>query len=317
MEELQFDLLKKLIFDCYGRCRYEKALDFAKLAAEAFPEKMPQTSYWLACLYSRLENTDQAMTVLNEAIDKKIWWSPKRLMSDEDLLPLQKLEAFQYILQVNHDMEKKAMESAKAGVVIYTPTKYKETGIYPLLLSLHWQNGNANEYSQYWRNAKVLEDFILAFPQSSQISAVDEYHWNDEVLAEKEIKETYQNILKDFKINRDKMLITGTSQGAKLAIKLALKNQDQCYKGFIAVIPIISEAEIEELIPQIYSAAMKGIRGCIIASIQDIHYSNTIKLYETFIKAKFPCKLIKINTIGHQLPEDLSKKLKRALSYVL
>ncbi len=315
MGEPKFEILKKLVFDYYAKCNYEKALDVAVIASENFPEKVVQTSYWLICLHSRLGQRDKAMAILGRCIENQIWWSARKLMEDEDLFPIQGEVGFQGIIEKCRRMEAEARRKSKPGLFLQLPKGYSSENTYPLLVSLHWQNGNIADYSPPWKSHPLADGMIMAFPQSSQISAVNEYSWDDETQGEKEVIQSLQGLIEKYSVDMERIILAGASQGARLAIKMALEAKDYSVKGFIAVIPTIDR--IDSLVALGRLAAKGGLRGSIIAGEQDPYFPWAASLHRALKYSRIPCKLIKVNTLGHHFPPDFSKHLRTAIDFIL
>ena len=315
MRGLNFETLQKLVFSYYGKCKYEKALDIARIAAESFPEKQARTSYWRACLYSLLGRRQEAISILKEANNQGIWWSPTTMLQDDDLKLIKETNDFKQIIESCRYYEEKARLNSVADLLVIPPSMYDGKYKYPLLFSIHWRNGNAQEFSKLWSYNPVLSNFVLAFPQSSQISGVNEYSWDDEKVADKDIQELFNSLLKGYSINHNSIIVAGASQGGKLALDMALKYNSAIVKGFIIMIPALTE--FESYIPYIKAAAEKDIRGCIITGDQDYYYSNILNLSNCFRKFNFPCKLITVSGMGHFFPDDYEKKIKIALDYII
>lgn len=57
------------VFRYYGESRYREALALARKAAAKFPDYDAKTSFWIACLQSRLGNYDAALRLFNKIKD--------------------------------------------------------------------------------------------------------------------------------------------------------------------------------------------------------------------------------------------------------
>jgi len=315
MRDLKFETLQKLIFSYYGKCKYEKALDIARIAAESFPEKLSRTSYWRACLYSLLGRQREAIGILKDATDKGIWWSPQAMLMDEDLDSIKDSRDFKEIVDKCRTYEDKAKVSCKPELLVIPPAAYNARHKYPLLFSIHWRNGNAEEFARLWRYNSVFSNFLLAFPQSSQISGVNEYCWDNDVAAERDIQKSFEKVLSNYSIKEKGIIVAGASQGGKLALDMALKYNSANIKGFVIFIPALRE--FESYIPYLQAAVENNIRGCIIAGDQDYYFSNVLHLSNCFKKYNLACKLITVAGMGHFFPEDYEKKIKIAVDYII
>ncbi len=315
MRGLKFETLQKLVFSYYGKCKYEKALDIARIAAEGFPDELSRTSYWRACLYSLLGRQQEAIEVLRSALAKGIWWSPRAMQLDADFDGIKDTKAFEEILEDCRFYEERARKNSIPEVLVITPNKYTRGHIYPLLFSIHWHNGNPQEFSRLWRYNSAFSSFILAFPQSSQATGVNEYCWDDEEASHRDIQELYNRVLKGYAVDTGCIIAAGASQGGKLALDMALKYNNDTVKGFIVFIPTLKE--FESYIPYIKGAAAKNIRGCIITGDQDYYYSNVLTLNNCFKRFGLSCKLITLPGMGHFFPDDYEKKIKLAVDYIM
>ncbi|AZR74607.1 hypothetical protein BBF96_15225 [Anoxybacter fermentans] len=314
MGNITFNTLQKQIFDYYGKSEFREALEVAKLALENFPEKMSRISYWIACLYCRLGEIEEAIKTLKSAVEKGCWWAPQILLNDWDLKPIHDRDEFKNILSESEKLYAIAQSKTKAELLIFTPEEYTQSQPIPLFFSIHWRQGNARSFADYWKTTVLGRGFMLALPQSSQVCGIDEFCWDDQALAKKDILEMYAKIRRDYTIKFDQTIIAGASQGGKLAIDLVL-NDEIPSKGFIAVMPAIGD--VEEYVPLIESAAKRGIKGCIVIGDNDYFYPRVMELYAEIQKRNLPCKLMVEKRLGHSFPEDFYIKLTSAIDFIL
>src|SRR3989442_9641816 len=75
------------LFHYYNESRYREALEVARGAAQKFPDYDAKTSFWTACLQSRLGHHDEATRTLQEAVKRSVWW-PSEVLRDADLDPI-------------------------------------------------------------------------------------------------------------------------------------------------------------------------------------------------------------------------------------
>src|SRR5438128_5329526 len=75
------------LFRYYNESRYREALEVARDAAEKFPDYDAKTSFWVACLQSRLGHHAYAILTLQDAVKRKVWW-PTEVLRDTDLDPI-------------------------------------------------------------------------------------------------------------------------------------------------------------------------------------------------------------------------------------
>jgi hypothetical protein len=64
MESTGFLDYRNRVFRYYNESRYREALEVARDAAKRFPDYDAKTSFWIACLQSRLEHHAEAILTL-------------------------------------------------------------------------------------------------------------------------------------------------------------------------------------------------------------------------------------------------------------
>jgi predicted esterase len=304
-----FDLQTRL-FKLFDEGKYQEALDVANVIEETYPDMIHKTYFWRACLYCALEETSQAMLELNSGLNQGVWWNPNTLMNDADLKPLHDIDEFRDILKQCESILKEASSLAKPEHLILKPEANMQERI-PVLYSLHWRGDNINSFSQYWDIEELREDYIFAFPQSSQIYGFNAFCWDNTEIAKEEIMTTLKKIKKEIDIENNDVILAGASQGGKLALELALNNEISNVKGFIIVVPSIREITGYEGL--IEKATEKGMKGYIITGDKDYFYSDVLKLQTLFEEKNFPCKLYIKEGMGHFFPQDFSTILVEAI----
>src|SRR5438132_12271859 len=119
-----FPYYRNQIFDLYNDRKYREALSVAFQAKERFPERSAKTSYWIGCLRSRLGESEEALQTLEKASKDGIWWPDQALLTEPDLEPLQSRPEFKAILAESQRLKKRALLTAKPGVMVYTPRTF-------------------------------------------------------------------------------------------------------------------------------------------------------------------------------------------------
>ncbi|TCW54397.1 DUF3089 family protein [Bacillus thuringiensis] len=290
-----FRLFEKWEFDAIYRCIDE--------AEREFPERIDKTSFWKACAYSVEGKDEEAIVILNGAMQKGIWWNPHTLMYDEDLKALQDKADFKVIVKKCEEIFKKQQLTADPKLFTYGNEKAKAG-----LFSLHWRGSNINDFAPYWCEEGILHEYILGFSQSSQIHGMKSYSWDNHEIAIKDVMKTFNDFIN--KYNLEDIIIAGASQGGNIAIELALKNMLGTQK-FISVIPAIRDVEAIE--SMVVSSQVTNVKGCIITGDKDPFYENTLQLMSMFEKYNVDCKLIVREGLGHLFPEDFTQLLKNIM----
>lgn len=271
-----------------------------------FPERLDKTSFWKACTYALQGKQAEALSVLNEAFIKGIWWNPNTLRDNPDLQALKSREEFKLIVKKCENMLNHHQLNCSSKLFVYG-NEGPNTGIF----SLHWRGSNVNDFAPYWYDDELLQEYMLGFPQSSQIHGMNSYCWDKHDIAINDISTTFQDFKE--KYNTEQIIIAGASQGGNLAIELSLNDNLLATKGFIAVIPAIRDVESIENLLQ----TKPNVKGCIITGDKDPFYKKTIELMSVFEKYDIKCRLIVKEGLGHIFPDDFTKLLSEAVQYIV
>lgn len=307
MSESKFVELQKEIFHLFEQEKYNKVHSLIEKVQEEFPERLDKTIFWKACVYSKQGNPQKAIAVLEEGLNKGIWWNPLTLIYDEDLRNLQNIEKFKMIVNRCQEILNNLKRTSKPQLFIYGNDK-SNTGIF----SLHWRGSNVKDFAPYWFDNELLDQFLFGFPQSSQIFGYNAYCWDNKDIAVEEITTLFKRFKE--KYNSKQEIIAGASQGGRLAIELSLYGNILETKGFIAVIPSIQDVTALE---NLLVGNKSTIKGCIITGDQDPFYNKTVELVKIFEKNNLQCKFIVKEGLGHFFPADFTDLLRYAIEFIL
>lgn len=231
-----FIYFKNKLFSLYFNKKFEDALKLAEFAYIKLPDNKADTLYWKACLYSLLNRQKESISCLNEAITHNIWWSPKILTNERDFDKLRNLPEFNNILNKMDTYYKKANLNSKPKSIKQINNNKNKS----FIVNLHWKDDNIYNYSKNFGNfyKKIKQNII--FIQSSQVSSSKGFCWD---VVDKGINDV-ENILLNEEIEVSKF--SGTSQGAVIALLLAIKNKKPFY-GFMPAITNFEELNLSHL----------------------------------------------------------------------
>ncbi|MGH0426896.1 DUF3089 domain-containing protein [Bacillus pretiosus] len=303
MKRERFVALQNELFRLFGKGEFDAIYRCIDEAEREFPERIDKTSFWKACAYSVEGKGEEAIAILNGAMQKGIWWNPHTLMYDEDLKVLQDKADFKVIVKKCEEIFKKQQLTADPKLFTYGNEKAKAG-----LFSLHWRGSNIDDFAPYWCEEEILHEYILGFSQSSQIHGMKSYSWDNHEIAIKDVMKTFNDFVN--KYNLEDIIIAGASQGGNIAIELVLKNMLATQK-FIAVIPAIRDVKAIESI--VVSNDITNVEGCIVTGDKDLFYENTLQLMSMFEEYNVNCKLIVREGLGHLFPADFTQILKNIM----
>ncbi len=311
MSQYSFDDFAKRVIQLHEAGEYAEAYDFVTREASSFPEEVGRTDFWRACLSALLGRTEIALQILQDWVAAGHWVAERRMRDEPDLQSLNGLPAYEAIVATCRERHREAEAQGAPKLITLLPEQQAQT--YPLLLALHGNNGNAQETVSHWHPAS-RNGWILAVPQSSQLSMPDVYVWSDRERATREIQKHYVTLTQEYPINTGNVIVGGFSMGAGLSIRLTLNGTIPAC-GFIAVGPYIPD--VDSLEPFLRASKEQGLRGVIIVGDQDKHcYDTSLKVAEMLKAYDIPCKLEVYPDMGHDFPPDFCSKLGEAIAFI-
>jgi hypothetical protein len=323
----------KRVNDLHLAGRFHEALEVARAAATlaqrvpARPDWAARTSYWIACLQSCLGDADQALQTLQEALQHGLWWPQKALLENPDLGPLREQAhgraEFAALVAEAGRLQSEAQAMAKPEVLVFSPEYVDETS--PLLLALHMRLANAEDTAVQWMTA-ISAGLVLAVPQSSQVAGVNAFCWDDIPRAAQDLAAVDTQLRETHTFGPDRIIVAGASQGGGLAITLALNGGVLPSRRFIAVVPLIQDAQDTialcqadntTLAPAIDRGVGRGAHGWLLTGGQDFGRAHVEQLYRAMVRRGLSCEFVLEADLGHEFPTDFDSKLLSALTFVL
>jgi len=313
------------VFRYYEQKKYSEALAVAREASKRFPDYDAKTSFWIACLENRLGNHDEAIQTLQSATERGIWW-PAGTLQDSDLDSIRGRPEFRAIEEECKRLQQQAPKIAKPELMVRVPSGYSDGRDYAALVVFHARYGERPEISAEEWLALPSTGTILAAPWSSQVYTSDGRCWDDPALAEKDVKWTFEQLGAKYRLNWDKLMLGGFSQGGALSIYSALKRLVPC-RGFVAVAPsdwvrpeekrATERKELSEPFASFVKASdCRGLRGVIIIGDKDPFFPKIEQLYALMVERGLDGKLVVEPGLGHQYPDEFEGKLNRAVDFV-
>jgi predicted esterase len=302
----------------YAEKKYDETLailnDSAKyLSKKDYEEHLFNIILDKARIYSKLHNGEAYLNTLREALNLgysfPLIWKRFDFLRDNRNYPS--------IEELNQKLLKGSKEKARFKYEVHLPESYDPNKKYPLFLCLHGDgsDGNIPNHSWYWRSDVLTQrGFIFVYPQSSQVYCHNGFGWLiDRLKSRQELKNCYEQLLTDYSIDENCVIIGGFSGGADATIDISISNSI-AVKGFVALCP--SENVITFDLADAQNAAKQGIKGVVFEGEYEteLPVQDMLKVFE---KAGLPCKYEINKGIGHWYPKDLEAKVSRAVDCII
>jgi predicted esterase len=302
----------------YSKEKYAEVIDLLNRSSEFLTEKEYEENEFTimldkARIYSELHQSKECLNTIRSILERGYafplhWQRFDYLRSEEDYKPINEL---------NEKLLEKAKSDASFKYEVHLPKSYNPNKKYPLFLSLHGDgaDGNIPNHIWYWRPDSLLQkDYIVVYPQSSQVYCHNGFGWLQEPLkSREEIKGCYIELVDKYSIDENQIVIGGFSGGATASIDIVMADVIPA-KGFVALSPG-SEKIMSFDKAAAKRAAGKSVKGVIFegeheteAAVQD--------MLKVFKEVGFPCKYHINRNIGHWYPDDLGEILIDAVNFI-
>jgi predicted esterase len=300
------------LVELYSQDKFNEAAELLLWAREEYPDYLFNNTYNLILMYARMQQYEKGIEALQYALDRGIWFAPY-FFDIELWKPLTEQAGFDTIRIQSEAFKREAQMKAKPDLLVVTPDTFNPDKTYPLFIALHGGSENIQIFKDRWRSRKLSEEFITAYPQSSQVIAMNGFWWHENIeRTRKEIAEAYQKVVSEYPVDRDNIIIGGFSSGGLAALEIVLSNVVPV-AGFIALCPDWPESFSEE---NVKNAENRGIRGVLITGEQDERRPLHDKMIETFRNAGLSHQYIVIPDIGHDYPDDLDRIIDQAIDQI-
>ncbi len=298
----------------YREQRYRDALNLALQKMNDFPDRRGRSALWIASLYSMLGEQEKSIQMLRESLGAGYWTSKHALLRDPAFQLLHGRKDFESILEECESLRVSALAYARPSSNVFTPESYSSQRHYPLFMALAF---NSVDDSRFWKQA-LSANVIVAVVQSSQPYATDMYGWDDLDRSQKDVEHVFSELSANFPIDKHRVILAGFSQGAALAIYLALNESTACL-GFIGICPAstVTPSHASEYASVLKNRGARGLKGWILSGEKD-GFLPTIRNYsDILIQNGSDCKLIVEPNLGHEYPPNLGAKLEEGVHYIL
>ncbi len=305
--------MRAYVGNLYQQKNYAEAAEILEKALTQFPDHLQANAYNLALMHVQLKEYEKALKALEYGLDHGIWFGKYGFFA-EMWAPLKEMEDFKTFEQKNEARRQEAQKLVKPKLEVLVPEDYDESKKYPLFLALHGGGENIDEFKPRWTSDLLQSQFIVAFPQSSQIVSMDGYSWTEDIeLTKKEIKEAYEKIIQNYPVDTFQVIIGGFSSGGVASLEVVLDDTIPVI-GFVVLCP----AKPEDFTAQkVAEAKKRGIRGTLLTTEMDPRLPDQKKMAEIMKAQNLSVEFIVTPDIGHWYPEDLDKMIDAAITHIL
>jgi predicted esterase len=305
--------MRKQVGELFQQKDYEKAAGILELHLESFPEHVKANSYNLALMYVMLKDFPNSLKALGYGLDHGIWFGKYDFFA-EIWNPLKQAKGYDIFMKNNDGLWQEAQKSVKPKLEIKVPEDFSVEKSYPLFIALHGGNENLETFVPRWTSYLLQKDFIVAYPQSSQLVSMNGFSWSeDEDLTLKEIRMAYEAMTEKYSIDAERIVIGGFSSGGQASLSAVLHDTVPV-AGFVVLCPPRPE---DFDLPGVEAMQKRGIRGTILTTEMDPRLKDQEAMSDLMKSAGLQLEFIVTPNTGHWYPDDLAEKIDSGLMHVL
>lgn len=303
-----FNKLRSDMVDLYRAGDYTTARELVQANEKSFPEMSARITFWKMCLFSLEGHLDKAISTFRSGLNDGLWWAESQL-NDTDLDPIQELPEFKKLVVESVQRWEQERKKIKPEHVLILPDASRSDA-YPLLIALHGRNGNKESNLEYWEIAKN-EGWAILSPQSTQPLFPDSYCWDDPMTGVQDILFHLENALDTHKIDMERIVIGGFSQGSGMAIYTAL-HQEVGIRGFIGVGTAWNDLDSIDFLAK----SVEMLRCYFISGKNDFTLERSREIQAVLEVNGIACKEEFHPELGHEFPADFGKSFTRAVDFI-
>ncbi|MCG8570389.1 MAG: hypothetical protein MJB14_09640 [Spirochaetes bacterium] len=297
----------------FSKKKYSQAIELLREGMKLFPEKECEALLYISICYRENKDYQKCTDNLIKALDKGYyydidspWWSA-----------IKETTGYEDLLTKTRNIRDEQNRNVKVKYEIFTPSDYNDNQLYPLVMIQHGDNNDLNITKECWLPEYFLEKgFVIAYIQSSQKVSSKGFIWtNDYEQSIKDMKQSYDQVLAQYSIDKSKVILAGFSGGSMASLYCVLANHISV-KGFICLCPSMIPNLTDD---NIQGALNRGMKGVIFEGEMNKGEEDIQKILQKLKQNKFPLMTVFHKSAGHWYPEDweFKKMTQQALDYIM
>lgn len=318
MTKLSFDQLAKEIQAHFANNTSAEGLSLTSQYVTEYPHQLPLINYWRICFAAKMNEPATAYKFLETTLESGSWYSELILRQSPSLEIFKGEEEFERLLGISLQMQAADPTFSTPMIIMRAEGACgPESDECPTVIFLHSNQDTAHSNIPHWQSL-ADQGWLVALPQSSVALWADAYVWIDFESGAKEVEEHYARLVTEYSVATEKVLLSGFSMGAEVALAMALSGRIDV-RGFILIGPggpFMDDLTLWE--PFIEQAKDKGLRGVILMGLADVTIprDNIRALVKTLNENGIACELKPYPDLEHVYPDDFANFLQEAVKYI-
>ncbi|MFC1662316.1 alpha/beta fold hydrolase [Gemmatimonadota bacterium] len=311
-QERPYEEMRAEVVELYGEGRFAEAAAVLSDALELYPDHLMANCFNLALMFLRLEQHEESLKSLAYGLDRDIWYGDYTFL-DAIWEPLKQDEGWAAFQARNEEAKALEQRMVEPRLEVVLPRGYEPARRYPLFLALHGGGENVDAFMPNWVSPVLQDEFIVAFPQSTQLIAMDGYNWTEDIdLSLREIRAAFDQVVGRYSVDTDRVLVGGFSSGGVAALEVVLKDVLPV-RGFVVLCPAMPDDFSPEAVR---GARERGVRGTLLTTEMDGRVDQQTRMAEIMEAEALSHEFHITPNIGHWYPTDLAERIDRAIAHI-
>ncbi len=303
--------MRAVVGELFGQRRYADAAAILAGAVARYPDHVLANTFNLALMYASLGDGEEAARALEDGHRRGVFygkWSFEGAPWDT----LGGVASFRRAVARNDELIAEAQKATAMKLEIVPPAGYDPGRKYPLFIALHGGGENLAQFRPRWTSPRLREEFLVAYVQSSQVAAMDGFHWQDDAITRRELEQAYRSVLAQHAVDTGRVLIGGFSSGGYGALT-TLAAGSLPVAGFVVLCPEVPADPGREALRE---AARRGVRGTLLTTELDGRREMQQRYVDRLTAGGLDVRCLVTPNIGHWYPEDLERLIDEALDHI-
>jgi len=300
-----YEEMRAEVVALYEEERFAAAAEVLGAALDLYPDHLMANCVNLALMKLRMGEIEASLKALDHGLDHGIWFG-KYTFLDPTWNPVKEHPGWSAFDARN--MKAKAVEATTVvpRMEVVLPKGY-------VFLALHGGGENVDLFMPNWISPLLAQEFIVAFPQSTQLIAMDGYNWTEDMaLSLSEIREAFQKVAAGYSVDTDQVIVGGFSSGGVASLEVVL-NDALPVQGFVVLCPAMPEGFSAQ---EVQAASARGVRGTILTTEMDGRVDQQRRMVDIMEEVGLAHEFHITPDIGHWYPDDLAERIDRAIAHI-
>ncbi|MEQ9617455.1 MAG: dienelactone hydrolase family protein [Phycisphaerales bacterium] len=308
--------LTKEFHDAYEAGAYEEAIR-AGYELVRHDQLNGLSAYNLACAFALDGRLDEAAKWLRNA-GTHGYDRPEHARHDPDFDAIRDHPVYREAMLVirtnrEHDLEQFKVWWDRQPLIVIKPELEPE-GPAPLIVALHGYGSTGQDMAERWRKVASDAGAVLVAPESGRtIEGQNGFQWTMEDEAEWIVRRSIERAQAHTKIDAERIVLTGFSQGGYIAIRHGLKFPE----SVAGVIPVAGLYDAQRTPFNEFKPSTPLPRFYLMVGARDEMLESMRTAEKAFDERGGQVELVVYDNVGHTFPPDTDEELAKALEYVL